>query len=95
VMSFTLLNAATARTSALTDRPAVDRKRAFTDVQTERMWAIVSALSIRKIAGITATELKSNPTTSEGGRSQGDPSLTEPTATINRRFRSKGRSGAA
>jgi hypothetical protein len=35
------------------------------------------------------TELKSNPPTSQRARSQGDSSLAKPTATIERRFRSK------
>jgi len=70
----------------------------FTDAQIERIWAIVSAheagLSIRKIAsatGLSSSRIHQLLNAPE----QRDSSLAEPIATIERRFRSKGKSSPA
>ena len=51
----------------------------FSDAQTERIWAIVSAhqagLSIRKIADASGLKFQSHPPTAQRARSPGDPRL--------------------
>jgi hypothetical protein len=65
----------------------------LTDAQTERICAIVSAhqagLSIHKIAGVTELRASRIHQFVNAPEAQGDSNLVEPTATVDRRFRSK------